>query len=234
MRSKRGLAAVSAKGRKDEARESAKARDTRRDKKPGSAADPRPSGDDVVSALGQRVKALRTEAGLTLEQLARRSGVSRAMLSKVERGEKSPTLSVISRTAVGLNVSLSSLLGAEPDPAEFAIVRRNQRLVYRDPETGFDRELLSPTHVGNGVELLLHRIPPGASSGELPSYPTPTEKYLVVESGRLTVTIGGLRQVLDVGDALFFEVKQPYRFDNEGDEPVAYYLVIVRRRPAAQ
>jgi transcriptional regulator with XRE-family HTH domain len=230
VRNMRGSGAIPAKRREGAAPKTDSLRGARRTNNAASTVDAPAAGDDVVSALGQRVKALRTEAGLTLEQLAQRSGVSRAMLSKVERGEKSPTLSVISRTAVGLNVSLSSLLGAEPDPAEFAVVRRDQRLVYRDPETGFDRELLSPTHIGNGVELLLHRIPPGASSGELPSYPTPTEKYLVVETGRLVVTIGGLRQVLEVGDALYFDVKQPYRFDNEGDEPVAYYVVIVRRR----
>lgn len=227
MRSGHGLVATAKEARGP----AAKVRRAGRGKG-GKAGDDHLAGDGIVAALGQRVKLLRADAGLTLDQLARRSGVSRAMLSKVERGEKSPTLSVISRTALGLNVSLSRLLGSEPDPAEVVVVRRNQRLVYRDPETGFDRELLSPTHVGSGVELLLHQIPPGASSGDLPAYATSTEKYLVVNEGRLTVTIGGVREVLETGDALYFDVKHPYRFENQGDVPVSYYLVVVRRRSA--
>jgi transcriptional regulator with XRE-family HTH domain len=189
------------------------------------------AGDDaLIVELGTRVKRLRTQAGLTLEEFAAQSGVSRAMLSKVERGEKSPTLAIIVRIAKGLNVSMSALMGAEPDAAQVAVIRRANRLAFKDPETGFERHNLSPSHLDNDLEFLLHRIPAGESSGELPPYKVPTEKYLVVHEGELTVQTGGANYVLGTGDSFYFDVREPYRFINTGRVPCAYYLVIRRRR----
>ncbi|HEU0223246.1 MAG TPA: helix-turn-helix transcriptional regulator, partial [Paracoccaceae bacterium] len=96
------------------------------------------SGESVVAALGARVKRLRSQHGLTLEQLAEQSGVSRAMLSKVERGEKSPTLAIVARIARGLNISLSALLGAQPDFHDVVAIKAAKRLTFLDPETGFE------------------------------------------------------------------------------------------------
>ncbi|QPF93277.1 helix-turn-helix transcriptional regulator [Bradyrhizobium commune] len=189
------------------------------------------AGDDaIVIEVGSRVKRLRTQAGLTLEEFAAQSGVSRAMLSKVERGEKSPTLAIIVRIAKGLNVSMSALMGAEPDAAQVTVIRKANRLAFTDPETGFERHNLSPTHLDNDLEFLLHRIPPGESSGELPPYKVPTEKYLVVHQGQLTVQTGEASYVLDTGDSFYFDVRESYRFINAGKTPCAYYLVIRRRR----
>lgn len=199
-------------------------------KEPGAPTPRSRSDDDTSSRLGERIKRLRIGSGITLDELARRSNVSRAMLSKMERGEKSPTLSIISRTAIGLQVSLSTLLGAEPDSAEIAVIRKNQGLRYSDPATGITRQLLSPNHINNGVEVLLHVLPPGKSSGDLPVYSTPTEKYLVVMEGRLTFITGELEESLDAGDSCYFEVKRPYRFDNKTSSQVSYLLIVVRGR----
>jgi transcriptional regulator with XRE-family HTH domain len=190
----------------------------------------KPTDEAIVVEVGARLKRLRTEARLTLEEFAAQSGVSRAMLSKVERGEKSPTLAIIVRIAKGLNISMSTLMGAVPDPAQAAIIRAANRLAFKDPETGFERHNLSPTHLDNDVEFLLHRIPPGKSSGELPPYKVPTEKYLVVQEGQLTVHTGDARYILETGDSFYFDVREPYRFVNAGKTRCAYYLVIVRRR----
>ena len=153
------------------------------------------------------------------------------MLSKVERGEKSPTLSILARIAGGFKISLSALLGAEPQTADVSVIRAAERLAFRDPETGFERSVLSPAHLDNGVEVVLHRIPPGRSSGVLPPYAVPTDKYLVVHEGQLTVYVGDRPQVLKAGDSMYFEVKTPYRFVNDdGHVACAYYMVIVRKR----
>jgi transcriptional regulator with XRE-family HTH domain len=186
--------------------------------------------EQAVAQLAARIRQLRAHTGMTLEQLAQRSGVSRAMLSKVERGEKSPTLPVIVRIAGGFNMSLSAFLGAEPDPSDVAIIRHAKRLTFKDPETGFERAVLSPAHLDNGVEVVLHRIPPGESSGVLPAYSVPTEKYLVVHEGKLTVYVDNKPHQLSTGDAMYFEVKGPYSLVNEGEKPCAYYMVIVRKR----
>lgn len=188
-----------------------------------------PHDDALVVALAERVRRLRRQAGLTLVELALHSGVSRAMLSKVERGEKSPTLAIIGRIARGLNVTVTALLGGAQASGDLAIIKPHQRQTYTDPGTGFQRQLLSPAQLETGVELILHRIPPGQSSGALCTYKTPTDKYLVVHEGRLTVRIGEARHVLETGDSLYFEIKTPYRFDNEGEVACAYYLVTVRK-----
>ncbi len=183
----------------------------------------------AVAALGARVRLLRKTTGLTLEQLARKSGVSRAMLSHVERNEKSPTLPVVVKIARGLDVSLSHLMGAQEDPSAVSILRRADRLTYKDPETGFERQILSPQHQGDGVEVLLHRIPPGRSSGSLSVYSGPTHKYLVIQEGQLTVALEDGSHVLQAGDSICFEVTAPYRFINEGSTPCSYLMVVVRR-----
>lgn len=183
----------------------------------------------AANELGSRIRRLRKAKAMTLDALAVRSGVSRAMLSKVERGEKSPTLSVASRIARGLDTSLSDLMGAGTQPAAAAIRRVGQRLRFRDEETGFERHILSPAHEGSGVELLLHVIPPGQSSGLLPAYEGTVEKHLIVREGRLTVRLGEERHVLETGDAFYFPVREPYRFVNEGMTPCSYYCLIVRR-----
>ena len=190
------------------------------------------SADEAISlALGQRIRALRARFGLTLDQLSQQSGVSRAMLSTIERGEKSPTLPIIVRIAAGFGVSLSSLLGAEPDSSSVAVIRAAERLAFRDPDTGFERWVLSPAHIDNGLEFVLHSLPPGRSTGVLPAYPAPTEKYVAVASGTLTVLVDQRPHVLNTGDAMYFEVKSPYCLTNDDTRMACtYYMVVARKR----
>ena len=175
--------------------------------------------------LGGRVKELRRERGLTLEGLAHRSGVSRAMISKLERGEKNPTLVVAARLAEGLGVTLSRLAGAE-ERREVVVVPRERRMVMRDPETGFERQLLSPTFAGRGIEFVRNVVPEGGTSGEFPPHRKGVQEYVVVEKGELGATLGGEEYRLREGDALYFEADVPHRFDNLGSGECSYYLVI--------
>ncbi|KRE09554.1 hypothetical protein ASE63_21065 [Bosea sp. Root381] len=179
--------------------------------------------------LGCRIRTMRKTAGLTLDALAERSGVSRAMLSKVERGEKNPTLAVVTRIAQGLDTSLSGLMGAETETTPVAIRRAGQRLSFYDEETGFERHLLSPAHIETGVELLLHIIPPGASSGLLPAYDGFVEKHLIIQEGQLSVHLDDGSYHLQAGDSFYFQIRAPYRFANETRSRCSYYCVIVRR-----
>ena len=185
---------------------------------------------DAVSSgkLGARVKDLRRRRGLTLEELAASSGVSRAMLSKVERGEKNPTLVVAAKVAEGLGVGLSELLGAQ-ERREVVVVPYDRRPTMRDPETGFERQLLSPPFSGRGVEFVRNVVPQGASSGRFPPHRRGVEEYVVVENGRLRAVLGGEERILDEGDALYFEADVPHRFDNVGEGECSYYLVIVSK-----
>ncbi len=175
--------------------------------------------------LGVRVKDLRTERGFTLDELAGRSGVSRAMISKLERGEKNPTLVIAARLAEGLGVSLSRLAGVE-ERREVVLVPKERRMVLKDPETGFERQSLSPTFAGRGVEFLRNIVPEGSTSGDFPAHRKGVEEHIVVEKGELKATLGGEEYLLREGDALYFEADVPHRFDNAGRGECAYYLVI--------
>lgn len=178
--------------------------------------------------LGPRVRGLRRERGMTLEGLAAASGVSRAMISKLERGEKSPTLVVAARVAEGLSVSLSQLTGVE-ERREVVVVPRDRRMVMRDPQSGFVRQLLSPSFGGRGVEFVRNEIPEGSTSGEFPPHRRGVEEYVAVEEGRLKAVLGGEEYLLEQGDALYFEADVTHRFDNAGEGECAYYLVIVSK-----
>jgi transcriptional regulator with XRE-family HTH domain len=175
--------------------------------------------------LGVRVRDLRKERGLTLEELAEVSGVSRAMISKLERGEKNPTLVIAARLAEGLGVSLSRLAGVE-ERREVVVVPKEGRTVLRDPETGFERQSLSPTFPGRGVEFLRNVVPEGSTSGDFPPHRKGVEEHIVVEKGELGAILDGERHLLREGDALYFAADVPHRFDNVGRGECAYYLVI--------
>jgi transcriptional regulator with XRE-family HTH domain len=187
-------------------------------------------GLDVVEEvssgrLGERIRGLRRERELTLDLLAQRSGVSRAMISKLERGEKNPTLVVAAKVAEGLGVSLSQLVGVE-ERREVVVVPRERRTIMRDPETGFERQLLSPSFGGRGIEFIRNVVPEGSSSGEFPPHRRGVEECIVVENGRLRAVLGGEDYLLEEGDTLYFEADVPHRFDNAGEGECSYYLVI--------
>jgi transcriptional regulator with XRE-family HTH domain len=179
--------------------------------------------DVSAGRLGERVRALRWERGWTLEHLAERSGVSRAMISKLERGEKNPTLVIAAKVAEGLGVSLSRLLGME-ERRLVVVVPREARMVMRDPETGFERQLLSPRF--GGLEFIRNVVPEGSTSGEFPPHRRGVEEYVVVERGRLRAVLGEEEYVLEEGDAAYFEADLAHRFDNAGEGECSYYLVI--------
>ena len=163
-----------------------------------------------------------------MDRLAERSSVSRAMISKLERGEKNPTLVVAAKVAEGLGVDLSELLGLE-ERRRVVVVPRDRRPVMQDPRTGFERQLLSPTFGGQGVEFVRNAVPEGSTSGEFPPCRRGIEEYVLVEKGRLKAILGGEEYLLEEGDALYFEADIAHRFDNAGEGECNYYLVTVSK-----
>lgn len=196
----------------------------------GNAAEPR-HGDDLAGAFGANLRRRREEAGLTLEQLSTQSSVSRAMLSKVERGEKSPTIGVASKIAQALDASLSDLIGgaAAATSGLAVVLRKNERPVFRDPETGFERHMVSAAPGVGGGEMVFHYLPAQVSTGLLPANPPGTEKQLVVLDGTVTVLIGGIDETLNTGDSLFFQADVDHGFANRTNAPCEYIMVISRR-----
>jgi transcriptional regulator with XRE-family HTH domain len=183
--------------------------------------------EEAVARLAGRLKALRKERDLTLEELAEASDVSRSALSKIERGEINPTIVVVSKIAGALGISVAQLIGVEGRrPA--VRVSRDRRVSFVDPETGFERQLF-PAFEDAPVEFTRHVIPPGQSSGDMTGHGNPVEKYVLMERGRLRVVVGDESYELEDGDLLYFDGSVDHRFDNAGRGPCSYYLI--KRRP---
>jgi transcriptional regulator with XRE-family HTH domain len=181
------------------------------------------------ATLGERIKSIRAERNMTLRDLEIGSNVSRAMISKVERGEKSPTFRVLVAIANGLGVSTSRLIGAQAFSGETELTRKADRVSFKDPETGFERHLLSPDRTDHKFEFVMHIIPAGQTTGELPVYAHPTDKYVLIEEGEVELTMGSETFVLRGGDSLYFFLNQPYTFTNRSKKPCRYYLASIVR-----
>jgi hypothetical protein len=108
----------------------------------------------------------------------------------------------------------------------FALVRKNQRQVFRDGETGFERYMLSPVMAGLPVEVVFHHLPPKASTGKLPPYPAGVTKHVLATKGRVIVGTENVETVLEEGDTLYFEADVEHWFENRTAKPAEYYLVI--------
>ena len=177
--------------------------------------------------LAARLAVLRQEHDWSLDELAARSGISRATLSRLERGETSPTASLLGRLCTAYRRTMSRLLAeVEADPPR--LVRAAEQAVWTDPETGFERRSLSPPATGYDAELVLGRLPPRATI----AYDAPPvaglEQHLWMLSGRLDLTVEGITHRLGVGDCLRFRLFGPTRFACPGPAPAQYVIAICR------
>lgn len=180
---------------------------------------------DIDRRLGERLKAARQRHGLTLDDLARRAGVSRAMISRIERGESSPTATVLVRLGSGLGLSLSALL--EEDAGTGPLARRAEQPAWRDPASGYLRRNVSPRGTGSGFEIVEVELPAGAevrldSATGAPSL----DQQIWVLGGRLDLTVEGIRRELAEGDCLQMHLRGPITYHNPGAAPVRYAVIL--------
>jgi len=182
--------------------------------------------EPAVAAVGPRVKALREAGGLSLRDLAERSGVSAPMLSQVERGETSPTLATAARIANGLELRLSQLLRLDEDGA-VSIVRGDER---RTGGTGAHRyEVLTPPLPGQRAEVSRHTLLPGGATGgpgDPPMHEPGARETAVVESGTVRLFVDGAVHELRGGDTVTFDADLPHHFENHGKEDAVLLAVV--------
>jgi transcriptional regulator with XRE-family HTH domain len=179
-----------------------------------------------ASAVGDRVRALREAMGLSLRDLAERTGVSAPMLSQVERGETSPTLSVANKIAAGLELSLSQLLRLD-EASHVVVTRRADRRSRR--RDGHRVDELTPPLPGQRAELTLHTLEPGAGTGgpgDPPIHEPGSRESIYVNLGRAALVVDGERYELAEGDAVTFDADLPHHFENEGDEAAELLAVV--------
>jgi transcriptional regulator with XRE-family HTH domain len=182
------------------------------------------------AVIGARVKALRDSAGLSLRELSERSGVSAPMLSQVERGETSPTLTVAARIAAGLELRLSQLLRLDEDGA-VTIVRAGQRQRGGSKRRGHSFEVLTSSQPGQRAELSRHTLAPGGATGaadDPPMHEPGSRETALVERGSVILVCDGQRYVLDKGDCVTFDADLPHHFENPSERDAdAEFLAVV-------
>ena len=185
---------------------------------------------DLNRRIAGRVRELRAASGLSLEALAGASGVSRSMISLVERGESSPTAVVLEKLAAGLNVSLASLFdptapgdGAPRGP----LARREQQPVWQDPGSGYRRRNVSPPGAVQPMQIVEVQFPPGARVAfENGGRERRLYQQVWVLEGAIDVTVGRERHRLRKGDCLAMELDRPTMFHNPTRKPTRYAVVI--------
>ena len=189
--------------------------------------------DATDSLIAARLQALRQQQQLSLGGLAERSGVSKAMISRIERAESSPTAALLGRLAAGLGVTLARLLvDVEAAPAG-RLRRREDQPLWRDPEAGYRRRQVAPPDAGGGVELVEIELPRGADMRYPPWSGQPYRQRLWLVDGALRVQYGDELHELGAGDCLDFGVDRPLVFKALGRTGCRYLLVIVAGRASA-
>ena len=181
-----------------------------------------------MNELGHTIRQRRIALGLALEALAKRTGVSRAMLSDIERGVKNPTIKVLSQIAEGLGCTVSYLLGEQlGDPGEsIHILRKHERRVLVDPQSGVERQVLAPVLQRHGIEVVWYVIPPGQKTGSFPPHQHGVEEHITLVQGRLECTLGDRNIVLETEDSVSFPADVTHDFSNPGPLPCQYFLII--------
>jgi transcriptional regulator with XRE-family HTH domain len=182
--------------------------------------------DDPAPLLAQRIRAERDSRGWSLAELAARSHVSKAMLSKVEREEVSPTAVILSRIATAFGLTLAELLTDAPEAAR-RLLRFQEQPTWRDPDTGYIRRQVfldskSPLEL---VDVTL----PGRTSVSFPSSSYERARHVAwVLSGQLTIFEGPAEHVLKQGDRLEFGPPSDVTFRNTASAPCRYMIALLR------
>jgi transcriptional regulator with XRE-family HTH domain len=182
--------------------------------------------DALDELLGERLTSLRNERGWSLDELATRSGVSRATLSRLERGETSATAVMLGKLCAAFGWTLSRLMSAIETAAP-AFIAQDSQPVWTDPATGFVRRTISPPSADLRGEVMAGTLPVGT----VISYDRPPsvglEHHLWMMAGALSLTVEGVAHNLAPGDCLRYRLTGPSRFESLGPEPASYLIAII-------
>jgi transcriptional regulator with XRE-family HTH domain len=181
---------------------------------------------DTEQRLAARLKQLRVERGWSLDQLASASQVSRATLSRLENGEVSPTTSVLGKLCAAYGLAMSRLLRMVEDDFP-PLLRRAEQSVWSDPDTGFIRRSVSPPSRALAGEALECELGAGVTIAYAASPRPGMEHHLLLQQGKLNVTVDGRSHDLLAGDCLRYQLHGPSAFTTLPDSGARYFLFLV-------
>jgi transcriptional regulator with XRE-family HTH domain len=179
--------------------------------------------------IAERVRELRAAQGLSLDALAGKSGVSRSMISLIERGESSPTAVVLEKLAAGLNVTLPSLFDT-PATAQAPcgpVARREEQPLWKDPASGYVRRNISPPGVPQPMQIVEVQFPPGERVAfESSGRDVRVHQQIWVLEGAIEITLGDECYRLREGDCLAMQLDRPIMFHNRTRKTARYAVVM--------
>lgn len=177
--------------------------------------------------FGKRLKQLRTEQSLTMQNLSDKSGVSKSMISKIEREEVQPTLDVAVKLAQALGKTLTEVLHESAEQRQIIYIKEEDQPIWLDQTSKASRRIISPVFEGLKVESIIFSLPPLTSLGRFP--PNPAKRLLYMLEGHIRVIIEPDIYELEKGDSFYFQANVPYEVLNSGAQ-VASYLMVVHHR----
>lgn len=185
-----------------------------------------PQNTDIEKNLAIRLKSIRTERSLSLDELAKRSGVSRATLSRIEKCEVSPTTHVLSKLCTALELTLSRLM-ILAESTTLAVISREHQTVWMDTDNGFKRRSVSPPDEHLSCEILECEL----SANTYIKYDAPPiyglEHHLVLLEGELEVTIEDKPYILSPGDCIRYKLQGSSAYRVLNNKTVRYILVLL-------
>jgi transcriptional regulator with XRE-family HTH domain len=170
---------------------------------------------DLARRVADGLRRYRADRRLSLDELSARSGVSRAALSQIEGGRTNPTLSVLWKIAVGLEIQFHDLLGTTGDEAVLTL-RAGDTPPLRSADGRTESRLLSPGGASTDTEVYELRLVPKANLRSDP-HARGTTETLVVLSGSLRLVVGSVQYDLAVGDSAFFRADVAHAYENRSN-----------------
>jgi len=186
---------------------------------------PREAVDPITSHLCERVRELRQKRNWTLEQMSAACGVSRSMLSQIERNQANPTLAVAYRIAQALQMSLADLVEAPGSASTIDVIRADDRTYHYRSDDDCQIRTLSPLHLEKDVEFYELLLQAGGKLVSSPHFEG-TREFLTVQKGTVRVVSGDDESELNRGDSAHYRVDVPHAIYNTGRGEAVAFLVV--------
>ena len=187
-----------------------------------------PELETLTAAIANNVRAQRAHRGMTLDELALRSGVSRGMLIQIEQGRTNPSINTLNRIADALGVSVGRLVEVSDTPVVRVVHESDVVTMWRG-EKGGSARLLVGSDLPAILELWDWRLGPGEHH-DSDGHAAGTRELLTVLTGELTLSVYGKSHVIRKDEAVLFTADRPHRYANEGAEEVRFVMVVTEPR----
>jgi len=177
--------------------------------------------------FGGRLAALRLLSGLSLEDVAASSGLTKSYLSKLERGLSQPSIATVLKLAKTFGISSGKLLGEVPEPDEISVVRKHERLPFSRAEgrEGYAYEAVAPRHADKSMTPFIMR-PPLTTAESMDLVTHAGEEFIFVISGEMEVVFADRKHTLAAGDSVYFAASIPHRARSLGKVPAEALVVV--------